>query len=294
MKIIKILLFHQIKIRKTIIILISLISFSCNNEEIKKDYSFFVAGHTYGKPRVDNIGFHPPFKNKFNLINNDKLIDFGFLTGDIVITSTEKNWNEIDSDLKLLNCPVYFAVGNHDIDNLELYKSRYGETYKSFIHNSDLFIILDPNIDNWNISGNQLLFLKNTLEKNHFNVNNIFVFFHQLLWWEPDNLYKNVKMNSDFGRSKTINFWNQVEPLFSLLDNKTYMFAGDVGADDNGSEFMYHTYSNITFIASGMGGEKRDNIVIVNINDKIVNFRLIALNGENINSLGYLTDYQLP
>ena len=73
---------------------------------------------------------HPQTNHIFNLINNDKLIDFGFLTGDIVKTSTEKNWNEIDSDLKLLNCPVYFAVGNHDIDNLELYKSRRTEEIK--------------------------------------------------------------------------------------------------------------------------------------------------------------------
>ena len=39
------------------------------------------------------------------------------------------------------------------------------------------------------------------------------------------------------------------------------MFAGDVGAFDNGSEFMYHSFSNFTFIASGMGGEVRDNIL---------------------------------
>ena len=58
---------------------------------------------------------------------------------------------------------------------------------------------------------------------------------------------------------------------------------------------MYHTYSNITFIASGMGGEIRDNIVFVDIDeDKTVSFRLIALNGEDINSLGRLIDYQLP
>lgn len=258
-------------------------------------YSFFVAGHTYGKPRVDNVGFHPPFKKKFNLINNDMSIEFGVLTGDIVKTSTEKNWNEIDQDLNLIIHPVYFSVGNHDIDNLELYLSRYGNTYKSFIHNSDLFIILDPNIDKWNISGDQLLFLKSTLEKNHFNVDNIFVFFHQLLWWDEDNLYKNVKMNSTDGRADSINFWNEIIPLFISIKNKIYMFAGDVGAFNNGSEFMYHSYSNITFIASGMGGEVRDNIVFVDINeDKTVSFRLIALNGDNINSLGSLTDYELP
>ncbi len=280
--------------KKILFLFLLFIFFSCEKKEIKKHYSFFVAGHTYGEPRVDNIGFHPPFKNKFELINNNNLIDFGILTGDIVITSTTKNWDEIDDDINLLNCPVYFAVGNHDVDNLQLYKSRYGETYKSFIHNSDLFIILDPNIDNWNISGNQLNFLKNTLVKNYSNVDNIFVFFHQMLWWEPDNIYKNIKMNSISGRSETINFWSEVEPLFRSLKNKIFMFAGDFGAWSNGSAFMYHNYSNITLIGSGMGAGVSDNFVIVEINDNNVDFKLIALNDENINSLGSLTDYILP
>ena len=186
---------------------------------------------------------------------------------------------------------------------MELYLKRYGNTYNSFIRNSDLFIILDPNIDNWNISGDQLLFLKSTLEKNHFKVDNIFVFFHQVLWWEPNNLYKNVKINclDKFlecgGRAPSINFWSEIIPLFTSIcfKNKIYMFAGDVGAFDNGSEFMYHSFSNFTFIASGMGGEVRDNIVFVDINDdKTVGFRLIALNGDSINSLGSLKDYKLP
>ena len=279
--------------KKSVLILL-LILFSCGKEKTIKKYSFFVAGHTYGEPRVDNIGFHPPFKNKFNFINSNKLIEFGVLTGDIVITSTNKNWDEIDNDLELLKSPVHFAVGNHDIDNPEIYRSRYGQTFKSFIHNSDLFIILDPNIDNWNISGEQLLFLENTINKNHLNVDNIFVFFHQMLWWESNNIFKNIKMNSITGRSNKINFWTQVEPLFNSLKNKTYMFCGDMGAWNNGNEFMYYSYDNITFVGSGMGAGIKDNFIIVDINDTTVNFRLIALNGDNVNSLGYLTDYILP
>ena len=73
------------------------------------------------------------------------------------------------------------------------------------------------------------------------------------------------------------------------------MFAGDVGAFNNGIEFMYHSYDNITFIASGMGGESRDNIVFVDVlDDKTVSFRLIALNGDDMSFLGKLEDYILP
>ena len=41
-------------------------------------YSFFVAGHVYGKPGVDNAGFHPPFKQKLSeLMTSDAPADLG-------------------------------------------------------------------------------------------------------------------------------------------------------------------------------------------------------------------------
>ena len=278
-----------------------LVLFSCNKNEQKTpeespiSYSFFIAGHTYGSPGVDNDGLHPAFKNKFDLIQSDGHIDFGVLTGDIVITGTEQNWNEVDNDIIDLGLPVYFAAGNHDVTDRTLFESRYGQTYYSFVHQSNLFIVLDPNIDGWNISGNQLDFLENVLNTEAQNVNNIFVFFHQLLWWEPDNIYQNIVLNSFAGRADTINFWNEIEPLFNELAKPVHMFAGDVGAYNTGSEFMYHQYENITLIASGMGGNVRDNFIIIDVHeDASVSYRLIALNAPDISALGDLEDYTLP
>lgn len=278
-----------------------MILFSCDKnedgttEESPISYSFFIAGHTYGTPGVDNDGLHPAFKNKFDLIQSDGHIDFGVLTGDIVITGTEQNWNEVDNDIIDLGLPVYFAAGNHDVTDRTLFESRYGQTYYSFVHQSNLFIVLDPNIDGWNISGNQLDFLENVLNTEAQNVNNIFVFFHQLLWWEPDNIYQNVVLNSFSGRADTINFWNEIEPLFNELAKPVHMFAGDVGAYYTGSEFMYHQYENITLIASGMGGNVRDNFIIIDVHeDASVSYRLIALNAPDISALGDLEDYTLP
>jgi hypothetical protein len=194
-----------------------------------------------------------------------------------------------------LGLPVYFAAGNHDVTDRILFESRYGQTYYSFVHQSNLFIVLDPNIDGWNISGNQLDFLENVLNTEAQNVNNIFVFFHQLLWWEPDNIYQNVVLNSFSGRADTINFWNEIEPLFNELAKPVHMFAGDVGAYYTGSEFMYHQYENITLIASGMGGNVRDNFIIIDVHeDASVSYRLIALNAPDISALGDLEDYTLP
>jgi len=286
---------------KYIFLFLVLVLFSCDKnedgttEESPISYSFFIAGHTYGSPGVDNDGLHPAFKNKFDLIQSDGHIGFGVLTGDIVITGTEQNWNEVDNDIIDLGLPVYFAAGNHDMTDRVLFESRYGQTYYSFVHQSDLFIVLDPNLDEWNISDDQLQFLENALNSEAQNVNNIFVFFHQVLWWEPDNIYQNVTLNSLAGRADTINFWNEIEPLFNGLSKPVHMFAGDVGAFNTGSEFMYHQYENITLIASGMGGNVRDNTIIIDVHeDASVSYRLIALNDPDINALGDLLDYELP
>ncbi|MEA1875588.1 MAG: T9SS type A sorting domain-containing protein [Bacteroidota bacterium] len=257
-------------------------------------YSFFVAGHTYGKPGVDNVGLHPPFKEKFDYIRNREEIQLGFLTGDIVKRGSVKDWDEVDADIETLEIPVYFAAGNHDMSERALFESRYGITYYYFTRNNDLFIILDPNLDNWNISGDQLDFLITTLNDQVASSDNIFVFFHQMLWWSDDNIYQDLHCNSIEGRAQQINFWTDIEPLFHNLENEVYMFAGDVGAGSWASDVAYDHYDNISFIASGMGEGPGDNFVVVNIHtDKSISYDLICLNDPNLNCLGNLTDYRI-
>jgi len=253
-----------------------------------------VAGHTYGSPGVNNVGLHPPFKAKFDYLQSRNEIQFGVFTGDIVSQNpVAEDWNEIDADILELGLPVYFAVGNHDMENRPLYESRYGITYYDFIHYNDLIIVLDPNIDQWNISGIQLEFLQDVIDQNHQDVDNIFVFFHQLLWRENDNIYQDIIPNSFAGRADTINFWSEIEPLFNDLPNEVFMFCGDLGATSWSSSVMYDNYGNISFIGSGMGNANGENFVVVNVlSDKSVEYDLICLSDVE-NCLGELTDYQL-
>lgn len=256
-------------------------------------YSFFVAGHTYGAPGVNNIGLHPPFKAKFDYLQSRNEIQFGVLTGDIVIWGSVQNWDEVDADVEELGLPVHFAVGNHDMSDRELYESRYGITYYSFIHENDLIIVLDPNIDGWNISGIQLEFLQDVIDQNHLEVDNIFVFFHQLLWRENDNIYQEIIPNSYAGRADTINFWSQVEPLLNEVSNEVFMFCGDLGATSLSTDVMYDNYDNISLIGSGMGDENGENFIVVNVlSDKSIAYDLICLSDVE-NCLGELTDYQI-
>ncbi len=255
-------------------------------------YSFFIAGHTSGKSGINNIGLHPPFKNQFGYIQGRPEIKFGVFTGDIVGDNpTSQDWDEIGGDIDSLGLPVYFAVGNHDMERRRLYERRYGRTYSSFTFQDDLFIILDPNIEGWSIRDEQLRFLNTVVAQNQSTKNNIFVFFHQVLWKNLDGRFQHIAWNSASGRIRPVNFWSTIVPIFTSLPNDVYMFAGDLGASW-ASAISYDMNNNITLISSGMGDTSTENFVIINVNaDKAVNFDLICLSDTNSNCLGSLTDH---
>jgi hypothetical protein len=274
---------------KNKIIIYLFILFVGINVNSQESYSFFIAGHTYGDPGVNNIGLHPPFLAQFDSINANKSIQFGVLTGDIVSPNPiAQDWDEVDANLATLNVPVYFAVGNHDMENRPLYESRYGATYYAIKKGKDLCIFLDPNIDGWNISGDQLDFLKAALA-DLSEIRNVYVFVHQVLWAESDNKYSYIGVNSNDGKADEINFWTEIEPLFHNSGHQTYFFAGDLGAGDWSSDFAYDRYDNINFIASGMGGPFGDHFIVVNVDD----FGNLSYEFQCLDSTGNFCDKDL-
>jgi len=285
------------------IIVTSMIVASCGKEpEPIPDttYSFFVAGHTYGTPGGNDIGFYPFFKNEFDAIRSYPRMIFGILTGDIVQISNEESWDTIDSEIKTLGLPVYFAPGNHDTYNYELYRERYGDpehnhrTYGSFRQHNDVFILLDANIDNWNISEDQLDFVQTVLEENKGTVSHVFVFVHQLIWWDEHNEFQNIVINWPPYTPDTTNYWGTVEPIFQHYPAPVLFFAGDLGANKPATPYMYYESGNVTYIAGGMGAGIDDNYLFVTVDMAgNVNFDLIALQGDR-HRFGNLEDYVLP
>lgn len=257
-------------------------------------YSFFIAGHVYGEQGVDNVALHPPFKEKFAYIQSREDIKMGIFLGDVVYSPSPEDWDEVDADIDTLGLPVYITPGNHDLINRELFEERYGITYSSFIYQNDLFILLDPLLDEWNISGAQYDFFLQTIENQAQFTNNIFILFHQLLWYETDNIYSVCQPNGLNGRAETINFWEEIIPICKSLDNRVVFCAGDVGANQWAGIFMYDNFDNISFIATGMGYGINDNFIIVNISaEKEISYELICLNEEDLNCFGDLEDYEI-
>jgi hypothetical protein len=265
---------------------------SCTPEKVDS-YSFFVAGHTYGSPVANNPGLHPPFIAEFDKLNEDNRLDFGVLTGDIVRKASESAWNTVDGQLSQLSMKVYFCAGNHDTYDRELYEERYGQTYYTFQYQHDLFIVLDGSLDRWNIRGDQLKFLQETLSGADPSVKNTFVFIHQLVWWDEHNVFADVKLNWPPYTPDTTNYWSAVEPLLQDFHSPVYIFAGDIGASHKTSPVMYHEDSNITYIASGMGSIEMDNYIIVNVSGTgQVSLELVAM-GDDPGKLGKLEDHLL-
>ncbi len=279
-----------------------LLSFhSCDKEELcaidvtvsnPLEYCFLVAGHTYGDPFNWVDGLFPDFMLKFPFINAYPKIELGVFTGDIIPKDQDYRWDFALRDIGELNFPVHLAAGNHDL-GYTIWYDRFGYYYKSFFQHEDLFIILMPGLD-WNIVAKQLIFLKNTLQYDGPRARNIFIFHHELIWWSPDGDFSGVEINYSGHYPGETNFWNEVVPLFEILNKPCYFFAGDLGATPTATPFMYYKTGNIHLIANGMGARIGDNFIITEVFENgEINFNLCAIQGE-INRLGDLEDYVLP
>jgi len=261
-----------------------------SSSEPNPNYNFFVAGHTYGVPDVKNDGLHPPFINR---ITNRffKNFNFGVLTGDIVRNATAGNWDEVDTEVAKFPCPVYFAVGNHDMGNRELFLSRYGSTWQSFLHQTDLFLILDSELDPNSISGEQLTFLTEQLSNESYQ--RVFLFVHKLIWIENNTPWFDLQpfLNSSNGYNFQGNFWPAVAPILKETNKPTYIFAGDVGVTWAMPMFQQRD-DNLTLIASGMGGQTEENYLEISVSPDSVEIKALRLDGFPLD-LGSLESYDL-
>ena len=224
------------------------------------NYSFLVAGHAYGNPMDFQYGLHPPFKTMIPQINEYPKLEFGVLTGDVVPKPTEEYWDSAELDMSRFSVPLHIAPGNHD--KSPVFHSRY-QDYYSFNQANDLFLILSPR--NWNIDGEQLELVKSKIDSCKKEVDNIFIFCHELIWWTPENEFKDVEINYRPHYPGTTTYWQDFQPYLDSLEVPVYLFAGDIGASEGVSPFMYEKQDNISYFASGMGSNLNDNVLFVEV-----------------------------
>lgn len=165
----------------------------------------------------DNTGGHRPgvledAVAKVNLISPDFVVGIGDLVEGGVddVEAVRNEWKAIDDIFAPLTVPFVPIPGNHDYANVSqkiVWKERYGDTYRYFIHENILFLLLNSEEEGYGAFGEaQLAFVKDTLDA-HTDVRWTFVFMHQPCW----------RMHRGKG-------WREIEEM--LKSRKHTVFAG--------------------------------------------------------------------
>ncbi|MEA1882947.1 MAG: hypothetical protein U9Q18_05735 [Caldisericota bacterium] len=240
--------------------------------DTSQEYSFFVAGHVYGAPQSPSVFPSASFLANVDMINQNEA-KFFILLGDSIRAANPvyiENFKPVCSNVEI---SIFNAVGNHDLTNRELYESHFGQTYFDFRHGSELFIVLDGQINNGEIVGKQLEYLKGVLDyaNKSEEVKNVFIFSHNLIWSKNNaHLERTVypHTNSHANYENIDNFKSVVMPEITRLSQtkKVFMMSGDIGVSWS-LPLFYHKDEkhNITYIACGLGDTEKDAIIKVDI-----------------------------
>lgn len=297
-------------IRNALLILVLLFLYSCRGNKIeyspfnqKKpviesdvEYSFLVGGHLYGK---QNTSYYPANTLTVSISDINKS-DASFFVGlgDIVRQPDTIHLSFFKSLFTdNLRMPFYNAVGNHDVKDRKYYESVFGKTYFYFIQKNDLFIFLDTELDSAEISGDQLLFLKKTLNlyEERMDKGNVFIFMHKLIWNDlPGFEVLKAHSNQEYTWMDSTYFETMLLPLFNKIQRPLYIFSGDIGTPHSFSLFHSKDAKNdIMYIANGLGDTPDDALIRVIVgNSKSVRFDILPLTETRFNKLeDYNIDY---
>ncbi|MGV6861472.1 MAG: metallophosphoesterase family protein [Putridiphycobacter sp.] len=260
------------------------------NSDSTNNYSFLVSGHFYGNQSNQTQMPCNTILGNIDWLNEQKPTAL-FCLGDL-FGNVETDIPNYDLFLfSRLKFPLFNAVGNHDLKN-EIYQNNFGDTYFYFELNGDVHIVLDTEIDNGNIEGDQMDMLKEAVKiGEQKQINNVFIYAHRTLWSkhysELDKLFKD-NTQSVMGN----NFKSDVLPLLEGANAKNiYWFSGSIGGEAPAS-FFYFPKGKITYIGTAVRGLKRDAVLKVMVNNGQVNFETHSLTNQPVEKLEYYSvDY---
>ena len=265
------------------------------SNDTAKEYSFLIAGHLYGSPGSSSVYPSASFLANIDMINQNNASFFVLLGDNYQVGQQNYVDNFKASVCSKIEIPMFNAVGNHDVMDRELYDINFGRTYFDFKVGSELFIILDSEINQGEIVGDQLSYLNNTLNRaaDSSDINNVFIFVHKLIWAvnneNLDVVYQNL--NSRVGYTKNNNFKSSIMPDITRLakTKEVYIISGDIGVKWSLPLFYYEDEKyNISYVACGLGDTDKDAIVQVDIlKGGEVTFKPLSLTGQELDDLSY-------
>ena len=183
--------------------------------------------------------------------------------GDTFRRATDNCYERTLAVLAPLPFPIYQAVGNHDVGDRDAFTARFGRTWGAFVHGG---CELDP----WEISGEQLAFLRDALAiaGARDDVRAVFCFAHKLVFAHRHRYFAVLAgSNALDGLRGPNRFVADVLPLLATTarSKPVVWFGGDIGAPHTLSSFLDHDpVTGVTFAATGLG-DRNDALLEVRV-----------------------------
>jgi hypothetical protein len=264
-----------------------------NVSDTSQIYSFIVSGHFHGAS--SNISTYPASSLLANIDTLNSLQpSFLMSLGDLFLDVNEINILHYQKSLfNKLKMPLFNAVGNHDLSG-NLYEKVFDPTFFKIIINSELFIVLNTEVNDGSIKGEQLEFLKNTLFPDSLQgIKNIFIFSHRPVWAESIVKYKNLFQ----GNTRTILGNNNFPEIISLFQpisksKNVYWISGSMGGGPSSFFYDRNDSVNITFMQTAIRDLPRDAVLLVTVNNGNILLKGVSLTDEVLKPIEqYNIDY---
>jgi hypothetical protein len=262
-----------------------------------QNYSFIVSGHFYGQST--NQSTFPAATLLANIDTLNKLHpSFLMSLGDMFMDVDDTYLNHYKlSFFDKIKFPLFNAVGNHDISNGNRYEKEFGKSYFSFNIASELYIVLNTELNDGSIKGEQYSFLESILKDAEENksIKNIFVFSHRPIWAEKMDKYSKLFLENTRTAIGSNNFLDEVIPLFvPLKERNMFWLSGSMAGGPASFFYDKNDEVGITFIQTAIRDTPRDAMLLVNVKAGQVSFEGLSLTNQKLNSIeSYDIDFWL-
>ncbi|MBK9536934.1 MAG: metallophosphoesterase [Flavobacteriales bacterium] len=201
-------------------------------------------------------------------------------TGDLFLSADKDSAHYVDSFFKKLNTPLFNAPGNHDVEG-KVYLRSYGPTYTSFDIGPDRVILLDTELNNGNLEGEQFAMLQDRLES--FTGQNIFIVSHRPIWSENNERYAPLFAGNTRSAFSN-NYMKDVYPLVKKVAGRAQVFwiSGSMAGMAPASIFFQEHAPDITYIQCAIRDEPRDALLLAEVKNGTVEWKGISLTGQTL------------
>ena len=247
------------------------------------DYNFIVSGHFHGAST--NTSTFPAATilagiDTLNALKPSFLIHLG----DLFLDVNEEyiaHYQRVLFDK--LHMPLLNAVGNHDLSNHNMYEKIYGKSHYFFTKSTELFIVLNTELNDGNIKDEQLNEFKAALNLIKIkNIKQIFVFSHRPVWAEGNKRYSRFFKNNTQSRFGFPNYKKDILPLLQQAHVPVYWMSGSTGGGPSSFFYDKNEEDHITYIQTAIRDTPRDAVLNVSVSKGEISFKTISLTGQNL------------